>query len=108
MEKQKIKQREDRLVAGDLWQGFQAIEEQKTDFVFTTKTGNHLCCAVLYNNFKRIAAQIEATNARVHDLRRTSAINSLQCENNYKTVQGALEYATAVFSLMYTAVFQNG
>ena len=29
LEKQKIKQREDKLAAGDLWQGFQTIEEQK-------------------------------------------------------------------------------
>ena len=99
LEKQKIKQREDKLAAGDLWQGFQTIEEQKTDFVFTTKTGNHLCCATLYNNFKRIAAQIGAPNARVHDLRHTFAVNSLQCGDDYKTVQGALGHATAAFTL---------
>ncbi len=99
LEKQKIKQRGDKLAAGELWQGFQTIEEQETALVFTTKTGNHLSCATLYNNFKRIAAQIGAPNARVHDLRHTFAVNSLQCGDDFKTVQGALGHATAAFTL---------
>lgn len=98
-EKQKINQRKDKLAAGDLWQGFQTLPEQETALVFTTKTGNHLSCATLYNNFKRIAAQIGAPDARIHDLRHTYAVNSLQCGDDYKTVQGALGHATAAFTL---------
>ena len=40
-----------------------------------------------------------APNARVHDLRHTFAVNSLQCGDDVKTVQGALGHATAAFTL---------
>lgn len=99
LEMQKIQQRADKLAAGEKWQGFQNINEQETALVFTTKTGEHLSCATVYNNFKRIAAQIGAPNARVHDLRHTFAVNSLQCGDDVKTVQGALGHATAAFTL---------
>ena len=53
----------------------------------------------LYKKFKQIAAQIGAPDARIHDLRHTFAVNSLQCGDDYKTVQGALGHATAAFTL---------
>ena len=98
-EKQKIKQRTDKLAAGELWEGFQSIEEQESALVFTTKMGKHLSCATLYNNFKRIAVKIGAPAARVHDLRHTFAVISLQNGDDFKTVQDALGHATAAFTL---------
>ena len=48
---------------------------------------------------KQIAAQIGTPEARIHDLRHTFAVNSLQCGDDVKTVQGALGHATAAFTL---------
>ena len=68
-------------------------------FVFTDEKGEHLNSSVVYENFKKIAAQIGIPSARFHDLRHTFAVNSLQCGDNPKTVQEALGHATAAFTL---------
>lgn len=73
--------------------------EEDADFVFTNEQGQHLHTETVYNNFKRIAAQIGAPGARVHDLRHTFAVISLQNGDDYKTVQDALGHATAAFTL---------
>ena len=73
--------------------------EEDADFVFTDEQGQHLHTETVYNNFKRIAAQIGAPGARVHDLRHTFAVISLQNGDDYKTVQDALGHATAAFTL---------
>ena len=76
-------------------------EESKTDsiFVFTDPSGNHLSVDTVYNHFKRIAKSIDAPDARVHDLRHTYAVNSLQEGDDFKTVQSNLGHATASFTL---------
>ena len=99
LEKRKIQQRAEKLAAGTTWRGFQTLEEQKSALVFTNATGEHLNIVTLYKKFKQIAAQIGAPDARIHDLRHTFAVNSLQCGDDYKTVQGALGHATAAFTL---------
>ncbi len=53
----------------------------------------------LYNQFKQIAAQIGVPEARIHDLRHTFAVISLQNGDDFKTVQDALGHATAAFTL---------
>ena len=53
----------------------------------------------LYNHFKRIAASIGIPEARLHDLRHTFAVISLQNGDDYKTVQDALGHATAAFTI---------
>ena len=73
--------------------------EDEADFVFTDDLGQHLHTETVYNNFKRIAAQIGAPDARVHDLRHTFACICLQNGDDYKTVQDALGHATASFTL---------
>ncbi len=99
LQKHKIAQQEARIAAGECWQGFSNLEEQETGFVFTNDLGQHLHTETVYNNFKRIAAQIGAPAARVHDLRHTFAVISLQNGDDYKTVQDALGHATAAFTL---------
>ena len=99
LKKQKTQQKLDRLAAGELWQGFRTVEELETAFVFINDLGQHLHTETVYNNFKRIAAQIGAPDARVHDLRHTFAVISLQNGDDYKTVQDALGHATAAFTL---------
>ena len=96
---QKIKQNLERFAASELWEGFQTEKERETYFIFTDKSGKHLNPAPVYENFKKIAAQIGAPKARIHDLRHTFAVNSLQCGDDVKTVQSNLGHATAAFTL---------
>ena len=102
MELLKRRQREQnaqRLQAGELWQAWSSTDEQKTALVFTTATGNHLSPQTVYLHYKRLAAKIGAPDSRVHDLRHTFAVLSLQNGDDIKTVQGSLGYATAAFTL---------
>ena len=102
MELLKRRQREQtaqRLQAGSLWQAWSNVDEQKTALVFTTAVGDHLSPQTVYLHYKRLAAQIGAPNSRVHDLRHTFAVLSLQNGDDVKTVQGNLGHATASFTL---------
>lgn len=92
-------QAEQRMAAGAVWQAWRTPEEQKTALVFTTATGNHLRAATVYDHYKKLAAQIGAPESRVHDLRHTFAVLSLQNGDDVKTVQGNLGHATAAFTL---------
>ena len=67
--------------------------------MFTTATGDHLSPQTVYLHYKRLAAQIGAPESRVHDLRHTFAVLSLQNGDDVKTVQGNLGHATASFTL---------
>lgn len=96
---QRAKQSEERFAAGDAWQGYKDEDERKTALIFTNKVGCNINTVTLFNNFKRIAADIGAPDARLHDLRHTFAVNSLQCGDDVKTVQDALGHATAAFTL---------
>ncbi len=99
MERQKIQQRAEKLAAGERWKGFRTIKEQETSLIFTNSIGEHLNIVTLYKQFKQIAAQIGAPEARIHDLRHTFAVISLQNGDDFKTVQDALGHATAAFTL---------
>lgn len=88
-----------RLQAGDLWEGWQDEEERKTALVFTTATGGNFTPQTLRAHYKKLAAKIGAPESRVHDLRHTFAVLSLQNGDDIKTVQGNLGHATAAFTL---------
>ena len=90
---------ESRFQAGELWQGWQNEEERKAGLIFTNERGEHLSTATVYNNFKRIMQDIGAPAVRVHDLRHTFAVNSLQNGDDYKILQENLGHATAAFTL---------
>ena len=92
-------QTEQRLRAGEAWQGWQSAEERKAALVFTTLTGTNLSHQTVYNHYKKLSAQIGAPDSRVHDLRHTFAVLSLQNGDSVKTVQGNLGHATAAFTL---------
>lgn len=92
-------QAEDRLRAGWEWQGWKSEQERKAAVIFTTPFGAHLHPQTVYNHFKKLAIQVEAPNARVHDLRHTYAVLSLQNGDDVKTVQNNLGHATAAFTL---------
>ena len=90
---------EQRLRAGEAWEGWSNLAEQKTALVFTTATGQNVQPQTLYNHYKKLAAQIGAPDSRVHDLRHTFAVLSLQNGDSVKVVQDNLGHATAAFTL---------
>lgn len=89
----------DRFAAGEHWQGWQSNKERSTFFVFTHPDGKPIYSNTLYAHYKKIAARIGATDSRVHDLRHTFAVISLQNKDDVKTVQENLGHATASFTL---------
>ena len=97
-ERQK-QQTADRLKAGQAWEGWQTAKERETALVFTNALGGHFHPQTVSVHFKKLAAQIGAPEARVHDLRHTFAVLSLQNGDDIKTVQGNLGHATAAFTL---------
>ena len=90
---------EQRLKAGEVWQGWKDSDGMKSALVFTTANGSHLSPQTMYLHYKKLAAQIGAPDSRVHDLRHTFAVLSLQNGDDVKTVQGNLGHATAAFTL---------
>lgn len=99
LKEQQTAQLEQRLRAGEFWQGWQTMDERKTGLVFTRDSGRHLDCTMLYKSYKKLAEQIGAPESRVHDLRHTYAVLSLQNGDPIKTVQDNLGHATAAFTL---------
>lgn len=93
------RQKEDRLMAGGLWQGWASERERQTSNVFTNELGGHLHPQTVLVHFKKLATSVGAPNARVHDLRHTYAVLSLQNGDDVKTVQENLGHATAAFTL---------
>ena len=85
-------QNSQRLKAGSAW-------SNPFNLVFTNALGDHLHPQRLYAHHKKIAAKAGAPDARVHDLRHTFAVLSLQNGDDVKTVQENLGHATAAFTL---------
>lgn len=99
LKEERVYQLEQRFAAGDLWQSWQGTEDMKTALVFVKDDGSCITAAALYQRYKHIVEQIGAPDSRVHDLRHTYAVLSLQNGDNVKTVQGNLGHATAAFTL---------
>ena len=99
LERRRREQVEQRFRAGELWTGWSNAEERKTALVFTTATGGNLSPQTVYNHYKKLARKIGAPDSRVHDLRHTFAVLSLQNGDDVKTVQRNLGHATAAFTL---------
>ena len=96
---QKNAQAAQRLQAGELWEGWKDENERRTSLVFTATLGGNLSPQTVYNHYKKLAVEIGAPDSRVHDLRHTFAVLSLQNGDNIKVVQTALGHATAAFTL---------
>ena len=99
LKEERTHQIEQRLAAGELWQGWQSAEEMKTALVFLRDDGSNITAAALYQRYKHLAEKIGKPESRVHDLRHTFAVLSLQNGDNVKTVQDNLGHATAAFTL---------
>lgn len=99
LERRRREQAEQRLMMGDLWEGWNSEEEHKSALVFTSATGKNLHPQTVYSHYKKLAAEIGCPKSRVHDLRHTFAVLSLQNGDDVKTVQSNLGHATAAFTL---------
>lgn len=91
LKKQKSIQAQKQLYAGQYW--------INTGFVFTNDDGTHIRRATMIRHFKAAATAIGKPELRVHDLRHTYAVVSLQAGDDIKTVQENLGHATAAFTL---------
>ena len=99
LRQREIEQMQQRLKAGEMWQGWQTEKERQTSLVFTTLTGVNLSPQTVYNHCKKILRKIDAGEHTLHDLRHTFAVLSLQNGDDIKTVQENLGHATAAFTL---------
>ena len=81
--------------AKDLWQE----NDIGAELVFTTPEGKHVSQTSIRYHFKKVVEEIGLPGSRVHDLRHTFAVLSLQNGDDIKTVQGNLGHATAAFTL---------
>ena len=99
MKKRYEQQSRQKEEASFAWVGWHTEAEHRTALAFTTIFGTPLQPQTTYNHFKKLAVEIGAPNARVHDLRHTYAVLSLQNGDDVKTVQGNLGHATAAFTL---------
>ena len=98
LRQRQAQQRRQRLEAGEAWEEWHDAQAEGS-LVFTTLTGSYLSPQTVYNHFKVMAAKLGVPNARVHDLRHTFAVLSLENGDDIKTVQGNLGHATAAFTL---------
>lgn len=86
------RQMEWQLQAGELW-------ENPYELVFTGPLGDHLTDSMVYREFKQAVVAIGSPTSRLHDLRHSYAVLSLQNGDDPKTVQENLGHATANFTL---------
>lgn len=94
LKKQKKRQAEMRLMAGNQWD-----EGELKGLVFTTPTGKHLNYNVVPRQLSRNLEAAGIEKRRFHDLRHSFAVLSIQAGDDIKTVQENLSHATAAFTL---------
>ena len=94
LKKQKAQQAEWRLRAGSAWD-----PGDFANLVFTDELGHFLWIHNVYRDFKKVVASIGLPNVRVHDLRHSYAVASIQAGDDIKTVQSNLGHTTAAFTL---------
>lgn len=69
------------------------------NLVFTNELGRYLAAVTVYNNFKAVVRKIGMDDIRMHDLRHTFAMLSLQMGVDIKTLQQELGHHAAAFTL---------
>ena len=91
LKEQYRQQHEWRFRAQDTW--------QDGNFVFTDELGGHLPRSTTYHQFKAVVKSMGLSETRLHDLRHSYAVASLQAGDDVKTVQENLGHHTAAFTL---------
>lgn len=92
LKQQRIRQLEQRLKAGMLW-------NNPLNLVFTHADGSIIEQWQLKANFSRLLEAAGLSGVRFHDLRHTFAVNSIRAGDDIKTVQGNLGHSSAAFTL---------
>ncbi|MDK2940970.1 MAG: hypothetical protein PWP56_483 [Acetobacterium sp.] len=98
---QKKRQAEYKLLTGNAFYNVH-------NFVFTEDSGDPSDKKAVYSNLKRIINGTEFEKLRVHDLRHTYSILSIQADIDIKTVQESLGHHSAVFTLDQYAFVTDG
>ena len=91
LQAQKVQQARQRLMAGPAW--------EDSGLVFINEFGRYISYRAIFDSFKRIVKRIGLSDARIHDLRHTYAVNCIRAGDDIKTVQSNLGHATAAFTL---------
>lgn len=99
LQHRRIEQEQQKKDAGDSWSVFRTPAGKKMDLVFTDDLGRPINPKVAYLHYKKLARILGADESRVHDLRHTYAVMSLQNGDDYKTLQTNLGHASAAFTL---------
>ena len=94
-----LQQIEQKKIAQEAWEGWKTEGEHSKALVFTNLFGKGMNPKNVYKHFKKLASKIGAPYARVHDLRHTYAVLSLQNGDDVKTVQSNLGHSSASFTL---------
>lgn len=97
LKRRRVKQAQQRLLAGEAWES--ENPPGVTNLVFSNELGGNLSQNTIRTNFKEIASSMGIPETRFHDLRHSYAVTSLQNGDDIKTVQGNLGHATAAFTL---------
>lgn len=93
-------QMEARQNTGLNWKSWtDETSHRSAPLVFTTCDGRYLSHTTVRRHYKAIVQKLEIPSSRVHDLRHTYAVLSLQNGDDIKTVQENLGHATAAFTL---------
>lgn len=95
----KAKQDSERETAGPTWTDFCLPSGKSAQLVFTNPDGTPVNPKKAYLHYNKIATQHNFDASRVHDLRHTFAVVSLQNGDDYKTIQENLGHASASFTL---------
>ena len=88
----KKRQAELRLQAGADW-------ENSEGFVFVNEKGHFLNGNTVFREFKRIVRELGIEETRLHDLRHTFAMLSLENGTDVKTLSQTLGHATTAFTM---------
>ena len=96
---QKAAQAIQKEAAGKNWINFKTEDGKPANLIFTRDDGRPLSPKTVYNHYKKIAKLMDMAESRVHDLRHTYAVVSLQNGDDYKTLQENLGHASASFTL---------
>lgn len=80
LEKRYHQQKEQCKTAQEAWLGWKTEAEHSKALVFTNLFGEHLHPQTVYNHFKKLAAEIGAPNAKVHDLRHPTRCSRCRTE----------------------------
>ena len=92
LKKQKVRQLEQRMKAGALW-------NNPLNLVFTHEDGSIMEQWKLKALFNKLLKDAGLTGVRFHDLRHTFAVNSIRAGDDIKTIQGNLGHSSAAFTL---------